>query len=703
MSTDKKENRLWGPTRLALLGYGFATTIGFIHAQAYYGAFGIDILNYVEPIDLLFISLEHIDKVLVVTIFIVPIVLVWVAVGFPALLVVALALLAVLASVVSVVLLAVAVATPLGIGAVINAGRSLANRIEWLREGLHAKRRDRIRRAEKRRQRRRQKAPPVDDLVVEKPLPLAVAYRDAQASSGPLKPVKMDDYITMAKTVIKLVPDAMEILAKKWDKFRKEHAPKWRDVYFEQGSPRRLKPFYALAWTPRLVVIGVLAFFLLHVGWAAWRIGRVDAVQTLPPAAIAEVGEERYTEEPHSEPDQSINSWFSWVSESDAWQATLSWFSDNYAGQAICPAVPMVKCGPKNARRAVYVIPTGNVASMDFSYCVKDQEDSGRSVRVSIRHDARRDARTNTGCLAYLGATGSMQFFADLPSSGNGEGSAGGGGSPEYNKPAVVVLAVPPVVPSVGVEKKGSDRVSGRSTETAGREGRSLGNAKDGGSEGSVRGAVDDQPKALEDDASDAPLYRPTVVVVGASLERTTGDWLAPCEMTLAAWVGPFAEGEHRIGEEAEKADDLRACFGDVRRVEVPGSLDDGDEDKATPLKRWWEGNQKVQEVRRLILVGRADREPIYNEHYFSNFALAQARANWVREQLQELENDQSDTVHVLSIPGGPATTEIDMCDRVVEIHMCLAPAGSLDGGTKGEAADSQDRPEAGDQGEKGA
>ena len=46
-----------------------------------------------------------------------------------------------------------------------------------------------------------------------------------------------------------------------------------------------------------------------------------------------------------------------------------------------------------------------------------------------------------------------------------------------------------------------------------------------------------------------------------------------------------------------------------------------------------------------MILVGRADREPINNEHYFSNFALAQARANWVREQLQELENDQSDEV----------------------------------------------------------
>ena len=122
--TDNKESRPWGPTRLALLGYSFATTIGFIHAQAYYGTFGIDILNYVDPIDLLFISLDHIDKVLVVTFLIVPVVLVWVVVGLPISLILGLVLLAAFASVVALALLLFSAVIPLGVGAVINTGRS---------------------------------------------------------------------------------------------------------------------------------------------------------------------------------------------------------------------------------------------------------------------------------------------------------------------------------------------------------------------------------------------------------------------------------------------------------------------------------------------------------------------------------------------------------------------------------------------------
>ena len=99
--------------RITLLSYGFATTIGFIHAQAYYGVFDIDILNYADPIDLLFISLEHIDQVLIVTLLIVPIVLIWVALGLPALAIVCFSFLAAFALVASLIFLLFSAMIPL--------------------------------------------------------------------------------------------------------------------------------------------------------------------------------------------------------------------------------------------------------------------------------------------------------------------------------------------------------------------------------------------------------------------------------------------------------------------------------------------------------------------------------------------------------------------------------------------------------------
>ncbi len=36
--------------------YGLATMVGFFYASAYFGHFGINILNFIAPIDLLFSS-----------------------------------------------------------------------------------------------------------------------------------------------------------------------------------------------------------------------------------------------------------------------------------------------------------------------------------------------------------------------------------------------------------------------------------------------------------------------------------------------------------------------------------------------------------------------------------------------------------------------------------------------------------------------
>ena len=56
------------------VAYLFATAVGYLYATGYYGHFGIDILNHVEPIDLLFISLDNVHEVLVFSGLIVPIV-----------------------------------------------------------------------------------------------------------------------------------------------------------------------------------------------------------------------------------------------------------------------------------------------------------------------------------------------------------------------------------------------------------------------------------------------------------------------------------------------------------------------------------------------------------------------------------------------------------------------------------------------------
>ena len=52
--------------------YGLATMVGFFYASAYFGHFGINILNFIAPIDLLFISLEHIDRVVLIAIVLMP-------------------------------------------------------------------------------------------------------------------------------------------------------------------------------------------------------------------------------------------------------------------------------------------------------------------------------------------------------------------------------------------------------------------------------------------------------------------------------------------------------------------------------------------------------------------------------------------------------------------------------------------------------
>ena len=275
--TDNRESRPWAPTRIALLGYGFATAVGFIHAQAYYGAFDIDILNYISPIDLLFISLDHIDKVLAVTFTIVPVVLVSIAVGLPTFLFLLFVILVVVTSSVAITLLMVGA---LSIDAGLNGVRSIKNRVKWLREAIRQTWRDRMQRskAKAEAQRTEESSQGSGRPVIREPIRLVVAYRDAMKSSTLSKRDEMVPYIKKAEAVISAVPKAIDWLVSAWLDLREKRIPRWRVVYFEQGPSLRLKPLTALKWGPRLVVLSLSAFLLCSVAWAAWRTGRVDAL-----------------------------------------------------------------------------------------------------------------------------------------------------------------------------------------------------------------------------------------------------------------------------------------------------------------------------------------------------------------------------------------------------------------------------------------
>ena len=303
---------------------------------------------------------------------------------------------------------------------------------------------------------------------------------------------------------------------------------------------------------------------------------------------------------------------------------------------------------------------------MDFGHCGKVEEVASEDVRVSVRHDLRKGGQAHKGCLKHLGATGSMQFFADLSSETIGP-IDGEIDNPEPTRPVVVVVSV------AGVD------VEARAETPAGNEHESA-----PGQSTIEEDQDQEQPDTEGEGEEESGLTggsglgnTPTIVVVAGDPTRSgrvVADWLPACGMKLVAWVGPFAEAEYTAGDETSEPEELDCCIEGVRRVEV-GHSQNGD--NAGKLKDWWE-QQEPENIQRLILVGRADREPISNDFHFSNFALAQSRADWVKKQLA-VTDVESDGLHVLSIPGGPATPhKVDPCDRVVEIHMCSGPAGMI-------------------------
>lgn len=315
----------WKFTRLSPLVYGFATIAGYFYAKSYYGSFGIDILNYVTPIDLLLISIEQIEDVAPFIFLVVPALLVWIIFGLPTLLLLMyVALVFLLLAPFSIVLAVAAV-----LGVVIAAVRILAPRLYWLWKAIWATLSDRFQRIGKRiKQIVHQHTKPqgsamdeggspihVDDDAEagQKPVVFAAAYQEAMAQSHASKSFQEDRYFSAAKDKWETVEDewkeAWKWHQKRLDKLfdkRKDGAPNvqrdsdsivralgrlWQ--HFKQLRSKLVRPW---------VVFVFWVLFPIYVVGAASLSGRYDAEKI---HELAERDEQQTSNVPEDDGEQS--------------------------------------------------------------------------------------------------------------------------------------------------------------------------------------------------------------------------------------------------------------------------------------------------------------------------------------------------------------------------------------------------------------
>ena len=602
---SKEARAGWMLARRLSVVYGLATMVGFFYASAYFGHFGINILNFIAPIDLLFISLEHIDRVALIAIVLMPIALISLVVGVPATVLLALSIVMILAIIAVAILLALFAFLIFLITTLLKFVRVPAIRLFWLKKAIYTIHEERIERAKAIESKDTTHDP--ENVERKQALTLAAAYRRAKSEGRPRWQLDPKDILEKAKAILDLVPKAWQwatdVLQAIWRGVKS--AKEWmKESYIgmtivpvnEQdiingeresqvaGRDRvRLKPWDELHWPQRFTAIGLGLLLLAILIAAATRVGDVDA-------AILE--------------DNALNCQLDVLDR----KFDLACFGR----RVILPTMERQASAKDRLRRTldskgskevvypVYSIPNTNLASLEFYNCGGLNEGRPRQyARLHFRHDAGDDARRNTpDCLVYLGATGSMQFLAQLDSGSKAKRK-------QLGSDQTVVVAYPP---TSGIVIVGD-------------------------------GATNE-------------------VVVGA------GD----CK--VMAIVGPFESGssalDKHVSDSCSTSRELELCALAGRPLPSTDALEDWIANFGDRTRRWPE---------RLVLIGRVDSLPIYTENYRSNFALAQARANWVSEQFAGA--DWARNAHVMSVPGGPANHKApDPCDRIVEVHMCWADRG---------------------------
>ena len=697
----------WKAARWFSVIYGLATAVGFSYASAYFGHFDIDILNYVAPIDLIFISLEHIDRVVLIALFVMPAAFLCLVIGT---IVTYLCLVIGVIAVVLFVLSIVSAFANLVVTAVVVLGESMvflgygvvesvqvpAVRLFWLSEALSAVRADRVERAAQDEDATQGHGEP------RRALSLADAYGYAKEQGPPKWRSDPGRIRTKATEIWNIERKTWERTVRAWrsalerssDFMERTIRTVWRrfcgvvgrmcESYFGdtaahgseeegkggQGDSRKGRPRLL-----RIVLVGAFGALLLTILFiAALRVGSVDAAMIeydrkcdfdilkrkfdvvcygravfcpLVPSLSCELQDEPLPCEQGSETSGTVD-------------AAASPSNTGAVGEGAG-----LSSATSTDRRwtSISAVPTANLASLEFSDCAGTGEGPRKYARPNFRQDAGNDARGSTpDCMVYLGATGSMQFLGRFK------------GDAEY--PRKITESGHTFVVLYGGQSASTTPASPQDDDQGER---------DGGDDG------DDQEQQDSDDQKEQAL--PLVVVLDGA-DRTVAVAASDCEKV--AVVGPFESAGHGL-----EGDTTDGCSTSAEREPCPRCGGRATLFTTSALEEKIEelGDRASRESpARLVLIGRTDSLPIYTETYRSNFALAQGRANWVGRQFARA--DWTKSLHVMSIPGGPANPrDADSCDRVVEVHMCWAPpnVGST-GATTGTAdAENDAAPSEGD------
>lgn len=597
----------WTLARRISLIYGLATTVGFFYATAYFGHFDIDILNYVAPIDLLFISLEHIDRVVLIALVLTPIALLTLVVGMPATLLLTYACAIAITALIVLVILAGFRLLVFFLVATQKLVRVFVSRVLWVRK------RGRITIAK------------ADKIVGSRRRPKWLfGFRARLVDHA-------EDVLVIASTI---TGETVNVLKGLW-KTTRDVKKRIRETYIgkttvisDRGASKdraRARSWSELHWPPRFAAAGLGLLLLAILVAVAAQVGTVDATilehnekcqldvlelefnlrcysgEVTRPLADIVPSMTRNEETERNNVISRVTDLTDFFVPMDVFGRAigLSWeiplrrhFLESYGPQLEPHSTDEVdEIHPKWEK--IFSIPNANLASLEFSSCNGKREGSRKYARPNFRHDAGNDTRRGTPeCLVYLGATGSMQFLAQFSD-------------------------------DVDSKRKGL----GRDETTV--------VVYDGGGRGQTT---------------------PVVIRAGG------------CEEV--AVVGPFVSGGHRL----ECVDDGCSRPGELgcpRCGEVSLCSERALAERISEL-----GDRVLRErPDRMVVIGRVDGEPISTDYYESNFALAQARADWVDHQFAQI--DWAKDVHRMAIPGGPANpADIERCDRVVEVHICWTQRG---------------------------
>lgn len=664
------------------IAYLVATTLGFLYAHSYYGVFGIEFLNFADPLDLIFLffnSLHDMLALLGLELVLIPTIAVAIALILLAAILVALAVLALVrllnaliktgvlqhvlhCLVLPMILFAIAVITPVSVAFLFAQSAilfSCATIAAWLsRIYLVLRSCKSIKRH---------------------------ALQEAYATAKERYPsVSSERYLERCKYPLNLLkhfwlllPDAAFRLQKAWKSFlewRKETYQKLR-----QSVPSELGKYLVKLKKLMKVILAVSAVLVAAIAiFVAIRSGHTDAkciiqyeqgcdVRLHPIDYIWKVGfydnEDKpgWLKYPFKKVLQKL--------DSDGNEDKLRWLKylsgkalqmlDGCGGKGVEEGCKVRSGGTGsgesgngfNQLRRTFVVPTANVASMEFlpnCHCLDgtdkadgqiatqtssdgESKDGGtdhsgkqkeqdcnclrKYVRATVRQDAGMEGPTNLpACLVYIGATETAQFLVEIM----------------------------------------DDKASALCRQLEPRN--------DKQSKDSSPGPGDCSPRADCEECSPAANCAPCKgdSYFWGNIER------GACKSEFTALVGPFTTGSRDQFEQTNGTEGSQSSLecGADRSKQLPITFDKLVERIKVRLKQ--RGNPSE-----ILLIGRTDSQPINNDEFRSNSGLAQARANWVWERLKS-EYQWPDDLYVVRTSAGPFVPGkfYASCDRSVEVHI---------------------------------